>query len=107
MKKILVDHKHYVVINIIIIIILFLVICGICLLFFNRATLKRSLKSFGSEYNNGIMRKITVYDYHGNEIRSWEGRFDVTQGETGILFDDQTGKRVIITNGIVINEEIK
>ena len=64
-----------------------------------------SHKSLGSEFNNGIDRTITVYDYNGNEIRHWEGKFDVTESETGILFDDQNGKRTIITGEIVINEE--
>lgn len=71
----------------------------------NMASIRRSFKSIGSEMNNGLNRTITVYDYNGQEIRHWEGRFDVTESETGILFDDQDGKRTIITGGIVINEE--
>lgn len=75
------------------------------LIFSCRASLKRWIKSLGSEFNNGINRTVTVYDYNGNSIRSWSGKFDVTESETGIMFDDQNGKRTIITGGIIINEE--
>lgn len=73
--------------------------------FVNKASIMRTLKSFSSEMNNGIERTITVYDYNGNEIKHWTGKFDVTQGETGVLFDGPDGKRVIINGGIIINEE--
>ena len=69
------------------------------------APFQRRLKSFTSEYGGGINRTITVYDYSGNEIKSWSGKFDVESNESKVLFDDENGKRVIIYNGIVINEE--
>lgn len=72
----------------------------------NGASIRRGFKSLSSQYNNGMNRVITVYDYNGNEIRSWEGKFDVTESETGIMFDRaDDGKRVIITGGIIVNEE--
>ncbi len=87
-----------------------LAVAGVILLvavitLFNQASLRRGLKSMTSEFNNGIDRTITVYDYNGKELRTWSGKFDVTESETGIMFDDQNGKRTIITGGIVINEE--
>lgn len=76
------------------------------LVVFNKASFQRNWKTFKSEYTNGIERTITVYDYNGNEIKTYSGKFDVTESETGIMFDDsETGKRVIITGGIIINEE--
>ena len=95
-------HKSYVAL-----VIIFIAIFLIIILIFGRASVKREVKTMTSGFDNGLDRKITVYDYNGNKIRSWTGKFDVTQGETGLLFDDQDGRRVIITNGIVINEEIK
>ena len=71
---------------------------------FNKASFQRDFKSFISEYR-GINRTITVYDYSGTEIKSWSGTFDVESNESKVLFDDENGKRVIIYNGIVINEE--
>ena len=67
-------------------------------------TTKRSIKSLQSEYGGGLNRTVTVYDYSGNEIDSWTGKFDVTASENELFFD-LDGKRVIIHGGIVINEE--
>ena len=65
---------------------------------------KRSMKSIQSEYGGGLNRTVTVYDYSGNEIDSWTGKFDVSEDENKVFFD-LDGKRVIIRGGIVINEE--
>ena len=69
------------------------------------ASFQREFKSLTSEYGGGINRTITVYDYSGNEIKSWSGKFDVESNESKVFFDDENDKRVIIYNGIVINEE--
>lgn len=66
---------------------------------------KRSIKSMMSDYTGGLNRTITLYDYNGNEIKSWTGKFDVDDNESRVFFDDENGKRVIIYNGIVVNEE--
>ena len=66
---------------------------------------KRSIKSVVSDYSGGLNRTITLYDYNGNEIKSWTGKFDVEDNESRVFFDDEDGKRVIIYNGIVVNEE--
>lgn len=66
---------------------------------------KRTLKSLGSDITNGIDRTVTVYDYNGNVIKSYSGKFDVSESENEVYFDDEDGKRIIIHGGIVINEE--
>ena len=68
------------------------------------ASTQRAIKSIGSEFSNGLERTVTVYDYSGNEIKSWTGKFDVSSSENEVYFD-KDGKRVIIHGGIVINEE--
>lgn len=65
---------------------------------------KRNMKSLQSEYGGGLDRTVTVYDYNGEEIDSWTGKFDVSEDENKVFFD-LDGKRVIIRGGIVINEE--
>lgn len=65
---------------------------------------KRSMKSLQSEYGGGLDRTVTVYDYNGQPIDSWTGKFDVSEDENKVFFD-LDGKRVIIRGGIVINEE--
>ena len=69
------------------------------------ASWKRDLKSIRSDWTGGLNRTVTVYDYNGKEIKSWSGKFDISESDTEIFFDDADGKRVIIHGGIVICEE--
>ena len=69
---------------------------------------QREIKSIQSNWTGGLNRKVEVYDYNGGLIKSWEGKFDVKASERNyVYFDDADGKRVIISGGIIINEEIK
>ena len=65
----------------------------------------RSFKSLSSDIGGGLNRTVTVYDYNGGKIKSWTGKFDVSESENEVSFDDSDGKRVIIQGGIVVNEE--
>ncbi len=67
----------------------------------------REMKSIKSDIGGELNRTITLYDYNGQVIKSWTGKFDVTENanKNQIYFDDQNGKRVIIDGGIIINEE--
>jgi hypothetical protein len=74
----------------------------------------RTIKDMKSDYGGGLYRRVTVYDYQGNAIKSWEGKFDTQMGDSAgtpyVKFDrtDSTGKkvRVMVQGGIIINEEI-
>jgi hypothetical protein len=69
---------------------------------------QREIKSIQSNWTGGLNRKVEVYDYNGGLIKSWEGKFDVKETDrNSVYFDDADGKRVIISGGIIINEEIK
>lgn len=69
---------------------------------------QRSIKSIKSDWTGGLNRKVEVYDYNGGLIKYWEGKFDVKEtDQNSVYFDDADGKRVIISGGIIINEEIK
>lgn len=69
---------------------------------------QRNLKSVKSNWTGGLNRKVEVYDYNGGLIKSWEGKFDVREtDQNSVYFDDAYGRRVIISGGIIINEEIK
>lgn len=69
---------------------------------------QRELKSIQSNWTGGLNRRVEVYDYNGGLIKSWEGKFDVKETDrNSVYFDDAEGKRVIISGGIIINEEIK
>jgi hypothetical protein len=75
---------------------------------------KRKTKDLSSNFGGGLYRKVSVYDYNGNLIKTWKGKFDTQMGDqTGVpymKFDipDSTGRnlRVMIQGGIIINEEI-
>ena len=74
----------------------------------------RRVKDFTSDYGGGLYRRVSVYDYNGNLVKTWEGKFDTQMGDTSgvpyVKFDipDNTGKkvRVIVQGGIIINEEL-
>ena len=50
-------------------------------------------------------RTVTVYDYNGQEIESWSGKFEVYQNKPTVYFDTEEGKRVFINGGIIICED--
>ena len=64
----------------------------------------RSVKSIESDFGGGLNRTVTVFSNTGEQIKSWSGKFDVSNSETETWFD-LNGKRVIIHGGIVIDEE--
>lgn len=69
------------------------------------ASWARTVKSISSDYDGGLERTVTLYDYNGEEIDSWSGKFDISENDNEIYFDDEDGKRVIIQGGIVVCEE--
>lgn len=68
------------------------------------AGFQRSMKTIGSDITGGLDRTVTVYSYDGEKLGEWSGKFDVSSSEQETFFDID-GKRVIIQNGIIINEE--
>lgn len=64
----------------------------------------RMSKSIGSDFGGGLNRTVTLYDYSGNKLREYSGKFDVSESENEVYFD-LNGKRVILHGGIVVNEE--
>lgn len=72
---------------------------------------KQQEKEFTDTTGVALVKKykhtVTVYDYNGNEIKSWSVKNDVRQyNSTGnsIHFDTEDGKRVRINGGIIICE---
>jgi outer membrane murein-binding lipoprotein Lpp len=64
----------------------------------------RMSKSISSDMGGGLNRTVTLYSYNGDEMKSWTGKFDVSESDNEVYFD-LNGKRIIIHGGIVINEE--
>lgn len=61
---------------------------------------KRLNKSCVSEYGDGLYRTVKVYDYQGDLLASYEGKIDVQENESKVLFD-LDGKRYIYYNCLV------
>ena len=69
--------------------------CGSC---------KRFIKAQATDLAAGIERTVTLYDYNGKAIKTWEGKIDMSDRslESYFLIGE---KRVIIHGGIVVVEE--
>lgn len=52
-----------------------------------------------------VKASVTLYDYQGDALDGWSGKFDVSEDDNEVYFDDADGKRVIIQGGIVVCEE--
>ena len=94
------DNKYGIILAICIAIIILCITYGVGI----SESSQRALKSYQSEFGGGLNRTVTVYDYNGDEIKSYTGKFDVSESENEVYFD-LNDKRVIIHGGIVINEE--
>lgn len=68
---------------------------------------KRAIKDTQSNVAGGIERTVTVYDFDGDIIEKYTGKFDVSYDSERIKFDDENGKRHVIyyTTGTVIIDE--
>lgn len=77
---------------------------GFMFYYHNTESGQRAFKTQHSNFDGGLNRTVTVYSYSGDEIRSWTGKFDVTENDQETYFDID-GRRVIIQGGIIINEE--
>lgn len=66
---------------------------------------QRELHSFKSDVSGGLYRKVTLLDYNGDTLKVWEGTFDVQFTDRNSAYWDMDGKRVMISGGIIVNEE--
>lgn len=84
--------------------ICFLIVLVCVLLTGCSESFSRDMKSAMSDFNGGLNRTVSVYSYDGDLLRTYTGKFDVSDSSSETYFD-LNGKRVIIQGGIVINEE--
>lgn len=103
------DSISSVVITTLLGVIVMAVIIGGQLWYYNNSESgKRALKTQASNYNQGITRKVQVYDINGKLIKEYKGKFDLEYDNDRILFDDEKGKRHIIyysISTVIIDEE--
>ena len=66
---------------------------------------QRGLHSMRSDFGGGLHRTVTLLDYEGDTLKVWEGKFDVQFTDQNSAYWDLNGKRVMISGGIIVNEE--
>ena len=98
-------NKDYIK-NTVIVIGILAVLCGAVIGFTRTESGKRTVKDL-SNVSGGIEREVTVYDFEGDVIKKYKGKFDVDYDSNRIKFDDENGKRHVIyyTTGTVIIDE--
>ena len=68
------------------------------------ASCARDAKTFQSDFDGGLSRKVTLYSNTGDVIKTWRGKIDLA-ADTNEVWFDLDGKRVNINGGIVVVEE--
>ncbi len=90
-----------------IIIVLLVILALIGMVVLSRCeSCSRELHSIHSDLNGGLYRKVTLLDYEGDTLKVWEGKFDVQFTDRNSAYWDMNGKRVMISGGIIVNEEL-
>lgn len=59
---------------------------------------QRELKTLQSNWSGGLERIVTVYNYDGSVLATYEGKIDIQSSEGGKVLFDYEGKRVIYYN---------
>ena len=74
----------------------------------NTARGVRAMKDQQSNFNNGLMREITITAEDGREIFHYVGKCDIETNGNYILFENENGLRQMIywgiTDTIIVNE---
>lgn len=86
--------KHIVIAAVSVLILAYFIVGTSC------SSCSRTCKSCVSEYGDGLCRVVNVYDYQGDKIASYEGKIDVEENDSKVLFD-LDGKRYIYYNCLV------
>lgn len=61
---------------------------------------QRSIKTWKSEYTGGLDRIVNVYDMEGDLIATYEGKIDIQENDSKVLFE-LNGKRYTYYNCLV------
>ena len=72
----------------------------IATMFTGCASLERSWKTTKSDFGGGLERIVVVYSMTGEEIARYEGKIDIEENNSKVLFD-LDGKRYIYYNCLV------
>lgn len=93
-NKFKIQKKHIVIVLAVVLVAAYLFIGANC------SSCERYNKSCVSEYSDGLYRVVNIYDYQGDKIATYEGKIDIEENDTKVLFD-LDGKRYIYYNCLV------
>jgi hypothetical protein len=73
------------------------------------ASWNRMTKNIGSDMNNGLPRRIRVYNVDGKVIFDQKGKFDIDYKDHDVQYIDQQNRKhnIYIGSGTVIVDELK
>ena len=73
------------------------------------ASCNRFTKNIGSDVNNGLPRRIRVYNVDGKVIFDQKGKFDIDYKDHDVQYIDQKNRKhnIYIGSGTVIVDELK
>ncbi|MDB1565469.1 hypothetical protein [Lacticaseibacillus paracasei] len=73
------------------------------------ASWNRFTKNIGSDVNNGLLRRIRVYNVDGKVIFDQKGKFDIDYKDHDVQYIDQKNRKhnIYIGSGTVIVDELK
>lgn len=73
------------------------------------ASWNRFTKNVGSDVNNGLPRRIRVYNVDGKVIFDQKGKFDIDYKDHDVQYIDQQNRKhnIYIGSGTVIVDELK
>ena len=73
------------------------------------ASLNRFSKNISSDVNNGLERRITVYNTNGKVIFKQTGKFDIDYKDHDVQYIDQQNRKhnIYIGSGTVVVDELK
>ncbi|WP_195486618.1 hypothetical protein [Lacticaseibacillus paracasei] len=73
------------------------------------ASWNRFTKNIGSDVNNGLPRRIRVYNVDGKVIFDQKGKFDIDYKDHDVQYIDQKNRKhnIYIGSGTVIVDELK
>lgn len=73
----------------------------VLILMTNCSSCDRCAKDIGSDINNGLNRVVKVYDFNGNEMKTYKGKIDLEPNDSGVVKFELDGKRYMYYNAFV------
>lgn len=81
-----------------------LIILSSAFLLTNCESISRDLKTLSADFGN-VPREVVLMNYNGDTLEKYNTNYISSDSGASIYFDDEFGKRITITGGIVVSKE--